>query len=231
MAPIRLHRSQWWLLIPFGWVMVGVLGSWLVWPMVILTVFLGSGGLSRCGGRTSRLERRQQQWRRHEEHLAAQRARWEGFDAAEPQVPAPRVDLTKRPPADTLVGLSGVARIPADIRERAQRLDRECVSILAYLREHGAPAEQVFDVEQIQSDFGPQALRSYLALAPGTEDTDPVLDGKTGHQLIVEQLDLLLEQVAAQLHRASRLGSDELLANHRFLTEKFGHRGDSELTI
>lgn len=58
-----------------------------------------------------------------------------------------------------------------------------------------------------------------------------MLDGKTGHQLIVEQLDLLLAQVDAHLHRASRLGSDELLANHRFLTEKFGRGGDSELTI
>lgn len=231
MAPVRLHRSQWWLLIPLGWMMVGVLGHWLVWPMVLVTIFLG-GGLSRFGGHSdraerheARLQRREEHWQRHQEHIAAQRARWEDRPAG-----TPRVDLTKRAP-ETLVSLSSSPRIPADIRERAQRLDREAVSVLTYLREHGASTAQVFEVEQIQTDFGPQALRSYLALAPGTEDTDEVLDGKTGHQLIVEQLDLLLAQVDAHLHRASRLGSDELLANHRFLTEKFGHRGDSELTI
>jgi len=229
MAPIRLHRSQWWLLIPLGWTMVGVVGHWLVWPMVLVTVLLG-GGFARFGGTAERhqvrQQRRKEHWQRHQEHLAAQRARWEQQRGQAD----PRVDLTKRAP-ETLVSLSSSPRIPADIRERAQRLDREAVSVLTYLREHGAPTAQVFEVEQIQTDFGPQALRSYLALAPGTEDTDEVLDGKTGHQLIVEQLDLLLAQVDAHLHRASRLGSDELLANHRFLTEKFGHRGDSELTI
>jgi len=215
MAPVRLHRSQWWLLIPLGWMMVGVVGHWLVWPMIFVTVFLG-GGLSRVGGCDG-----------SSRHTAKpQRPAQRGVE----QPPAPRVDLTKSAPQG-LTGLSGSPRIPADIRERAHRLDRETANVLAYLREHGAPTAQIFEVEQIQTDFGPQALRSYLALAPGTADTDEVLDGKTGHQLIVEQLDLLLAQVDAHLHRASRLGSDELLANHRFLTEKFARRGDSELTI
>lgn len=226
MTSIRLHRSQWWLLIPAGWVLVGVVGQWLVFPMVLLTIFLG-GGLSRCGGGSAKLDRRREHLQRRQEHLAAQQAHWQQRYAA----PAPRVDLTKPAPVESLATLAASARIPADVRDRAQRLDRECVSTLTYLREHGAPAAQVFEVEQIQTDFGPQALRSYLALAPGTADTTEVLDGKTGHQLIVEQLDLLLDEVAAHLHRAARFGSDALLANHRFLTDKFGPGGDSELTI
>lgn len=211
MAPIRLHRSQWWLLIPLGWVMVGVVGPWLIGPMILLTVFLGSGGMRRCGGRTNKVDMSRR------EHVAP--------------APRPSVDLRKPAPTETLSSLAASSRIPYDVRERAQRLDRECVTTLTYLREHGAATEQVFEVEQIQTDFGPQALRAYLALAPGSEDTQDVLDGKTGHQLIVEQLDLLLAEVAAHLHRAARLGSDQLLANHRFLTEKFGTRGDSELSI
>lgn len=230
MAPIRLHRSQWWLLIPLGWVLVGIVGHWLVGPMVLLTIFLG-GGLSHCG-KASKVERHQQKWQRREEQWHqeyGERAPWEQFHGAPAQT-APRVDLTKRAPVETLVSLSAAPRIPDDVRSRAQRLDQECARTLTYLREHGAATTQIFEVEQIQTDFGPQALRSYLALAPGTEDSAEVLDGKTGHQLIVEQLDLLLTQVGAHLHRAARLGSDELLAHHRFLTEKFGH-GDSELNI
>ncbi|RNI19624.1 hypothetical protein [Flexivirga caeni] len=248
MAPVRMHRPQLWLLIPLGWVMVGVVGHWLVIPMVLVTIFIGGGlGFGGCRSKSDRREqlaqrrqeqwerrqeharRHQEHWERHQEHFERHRARWEQSHGSRSQH-ADGVDLAKHDAAPTLAGLAATARIPADIRERAQRLDRECTSTLIYLREHGAPADQVFEVEQIQSDFGPQALRSYLALAPGTEDTTEVLDGKTGHQLVVEQLDLLLAQVDAQLHRASRLGSDELLANHRFLTEKFG-RGDSELTI
>lgn len=230
MTSIRLHRSQWWLLIPLGWVLVGVLGPWLVFPMILLTIFIG-GGVSRCGGGSRKLERRREQLRRRQEHFEARRAHWEQRYAGAPahDRPVARVDLAKR--VDSLADLAAAQGIPADVRERAQRLDRECVSTLTYLREHGAPTEQVFEVEQIQTDFGPQALRSYLALAPGSADSAEVLDGKTGHQLIVEQLDLLLDQVAAHLHRAARLGSDQLLANHRFLTEKFGPGGDSELTI
>lgn len=228
MTSIRLHRSQWWLLIPLGWVLVGVVGHWLVFPMILLTIILGGGLSGGCHGRARKLERRREHLQRRQEHYEARRAHWEQPYAA----PAPRVDLSKpAPPVDSLATLASSPRIPADVRERAMRLDRECVSTLTYLRQHGAPTEQVFEVEQIQTDFGPQALRSYLALAPGSADTTEVLDGKTGHQLIIEQLDLLLDQVAAHLHRAGRLGSDQLLANHRFLTEKFGPGGDSELTI
>lgn len=231
MSSIRLHRSQWWLLIPAGWMLVAYVGHWLVFPMVLVTMFIGGGGLSRCGGGSAKLDRRKEQLKHRQEHLDARRAQWEQWHGAPAQQPAPRVDLTKPAPVATLASLAGSAGIPADVRERAQRLDRESGSTLTYLREHAAPAAQVFEVEQIQSDFGPQALKSYLALAPGTADTTEVLDGKTGHQLIVEQLDLLLAQVAAHLHRAARLGSGELLANHRFLTEKFGTGGDSQLTI
>lgn len=230
MTSIRLHRSQWWLLIPAGWAMVGVFGHWLVLPMVLLTVFLGSG-MSRCGGRSAKVDRRREHLERRQEHFEARQARWDQRHTVPAQQRAPRVDLTKPAPAQSLATLAASPGIPADVRERAQRLDRESITTLTYLREHGAPTAQVFEVEQIQTDFGPQALRSYLALAPGTADTLEVLDGKTGHQLIVEQLDLLLAQVAAHLGRAARLGSDELLANHRFLTEKFGTGGDSQLTI
>lgn len=228
MSSIRLHRSQWWLLIPAGWAMVGVVGHWLVLPMVLVTVFLGSG-MSRCGGGSAKLDRRREHLQRPKEHFEARQAHWEQGHALPQQ--ASRVDLSKPAPVESLASLAAASGIPADVRERAQRLDRECVSTLTYLRQHGAPTAQIFEVEQILNDFGPQALRSYLALAPGTADTIEVLDGKTGHQLIVEQLDLLLAQTAAHLHRAARLGSDELLANHRFLTEKFGTGGDSELTI
>jgi hypothetical protein len=231
MSSIRLHRSQWWLLIPAGWLLVAYVGDWLVLPMVILTMFIGGGGLSRCGSGSAKLDRRREQLKHRQEHLDARRAQWEQWHGAPAQQPAPRVDLTKSEPVDTLTSLAALSDMPADVRQRAQRLDRECMSTLTYLRGHGAPTAQVFEVEQIQTDFGPQALKSYLALAPGTADTTEVLDGKTGHQLIVEQLDLLLAQVAAHLHRAARLGSDELLANHRFLTEKFGTGGDSQLSI
>lgn len=229
MAPIRLQRSQLWLLIPLGWALVGIVGSWLVVPMILVTVLLG-GGLSRRGRCGPRLERRREQLERRQAHLDARSARWEERHAI-PTPARPTVDLTKRTPAETLASLADSAALPGDIRERAQRLDRDCAEALDYLRQHGAPTEQVFQVEQIHTDFGPQALRSYLALAPGTADTTEVLDGRTGHQLIVEQLDLLLTQVAAQLNHAVKLGSDELLANHRFLTQKFGTNGDSELTI
>ncbi|GAB3493670.1 hypothetical protein [Flexivirga lutea] len=228
MTSIRLHRSHWWLMIPAGWALVGVVGHWLVLPMVLLTVFLGTG-LSRHG-RAARLQCRRDHEQRHQQHFESGQAPWEQRHTVAAPQPAPRVDLAKQEP-DTLTSLTALSDLPTDVRQRAQRLEHECSETLTYLRKHGAPTAQVFEVEQIQTDFGPQALRSYLALAPGTADTLEVLEGKTAHQLVIEQLDLLLAQVAAHLHRAARLGTDELLANHRFLTEKFGPGGDSELTI
>ncbi|WP_265442535.1 hypothetical protein [Flexivirga meconopsidis] len=200
---LRSNRSALWMLIPIGWVLVAMTGGWLVFPMVLLTIFLG-GGLKAGGCSGRRL--------RHREPAQ--------LDA--PTYDRPRVDLAKPAAPETLTQLADDSRLPRDVRDRALQLDRDGTAALTYLRDRGADAKEIFDVEQLVTDFGPQAVRSYLALAPGAADTEPVLDGKTGHQLVVEQLDLLIGETAARVRHAARLGSDQLLANHRFLTEKFG---------
>ncbi|NNG38477.1 hypothetical protein HJ588_04205 [Flexivirga sp. ID2601S] len=220
---LRSNRSALWLLIPLGWVLVAMTGGWLVFPMVLLTVFIGTGfRTAGCSGRRLRHGQREQ-LPAPARGLPADLHR--PVDLAKPADLTPRADQGPARP-QTLAELADDDRLPQDVRDRALQLDRDGTAALTYLRERGADAREIFDVEQLVTDFGPQAVRSYLALAPGAADTEQVLDGKTGRQLVVEQLDLLIEQTAARMRHAARLGSDQLLANHRFLTEKFGGAKD-----
>jgi hypothetical protein len=95
-------------------------------------------------------------------------------------------------------------------------------AIHAQLSSQEAADRLIFEVEQIHDDFAPTAVRGYLALPRATADTQPLHDGKTGAQLLDDQLTLLdgaLDDIVAE---AGTCGADGLLASYRFLQDKFG---------
>lgn len=204
MQSLRIPRPPW-ILIALGWVLVSQF-RWLFFPVLIMTLYAsgvipGIGlqrGSRQCGGKQEPRE------------ISGDR----------------KVDLAKHQPAPekpaSLETLASDPLLPKDLGGQARDLARECAEALTYLRQHGADAKTVFEVEQIRDDFGPQAVRSYLNLVPGTGQTEPVLDGKTGHELVGEQLGLLRESVRSRLIDSGRSGRDDFVANHKFLTEKLG---------
>ena len=127
--------------------------------------------------------------------------------------------------AQSLTVLAQHPRLPADSAKRAKALNLQCFETLAYLNERGEGAAKLrFELEQIHTDFAVEAIRSYLALPPTTANSLILHDGKTGQDLLNEQLDLLSEGVHDVQHRAEELGAEQILTSHLFVQEKFGQR-------
>jgi hypothetical protein len=131
-----------------------------------------------------------------------------------------------RASADQLNQLFNDRRLPAPHRQKLHALLHRADALHTELRSRQVGDRLIFEVEQIHDDFAPTAVRGYLALPRATADTQPVQDGKTGAQLLDEQLTLLdgaLDDIVAE---ARTHGADGLLASYRFLQNKFGSPGD-----
>jgi len=77
-------------------------------------------------------------------------------------------------------------------------------------------------VRQTALDYLPTTLSTYLELPPAYRRLHVVRDGKTAHDLLLEQLRLLdgkMKEIVANMHNND---AQALLANGRFLQEKFG---------
>ena len=130
------------------------------------------------------------------------------------------------PSAEGLLALARDVRLPADSRARLGALHVRCRESLTYLGERGQEAAGAsFLVEQIMADYAPEAVTAYLKLPPSLADVAALQDGKTGRDLLNEQLDLLLGAVRGVMDDAAQAGGQHLLAHRRFLQEKFGQKG------
>ncbi len=144
--------------------------------------------------------------------------------------PEPPVSLQKAPSGD-LEALAGDPRLPGDARARLAALNLRAREAQAYLKDRDLDgAEPGFLLRQIMTDYAPEAVQAYLKLPPSLAGVTPLQDGKTGRDLLNEQLDLLLDAVRDVMVDAAQAGSQEMLAHQRFLQDKFGKKpSDFEL--
>ncbi len=126
-----------------------------------------------------------------------------------------------------LYALAHDIRVPQDCRAKLVELRDRCRQTGSYLVERGlSEGRLAHTVHQIQHDFAPGAVRAYLQLPPTMANVAPLEDGKTGHELLTEQLDLLLKGVDDVMAEATTIGGASLKASYRFLTDKFGKKSD-----
>jgi hypothetical protein len=98
-------------------------------------------------------------------------------------------------------------------------------SILGTLAAEGAGNEadpNVYLIRQTALSYLPEAFATYLRMPRVMAERRRVADGRTPHDVFLEQLDLMdrkLEDVADDI---ARHDSDKLLANGRFIADKFG---------
>jgi hypothetical protein len=84
----------------------------------------------------------------------------------------------------------------------------------------GSP--ELFVVERTATDYLPTSLEAYLNLPKAYATLHPVQDGKTPKQVLLDQLTLLEGKLNEVADDVNRNDSDRLLANGRFLEERFG---------
>ena len=130
-------------------------------------------------------------------------------------------------PVGDLLALSRDERLPADARARLGALHFRCQESSAYLKDREQDAAGAgFMLRQIAEDYAPEAVRAYLKLPPSLANVTPLQDGKTGRDLLGEQLDLLLGAVQDIMRDAAQAGSQHLLAHQRFLKDRFAKPSD-----
>ncbi|WP_295823519.1 hypothetical protein [uncultured Deinococcus sp.] len=139
--------------------------------------------------------------------------------------PAATTAATRTAVPDAFTALHLDDRLPGDIRAQLAALDLRTAEALTHLRALGQEgSEGAYVARTIRDEYAPASVRAYLNLPRTRADVTPIEDGKTGRDLLREQLDLLLNAVQDILDATLHAGGQELLTHQRFLREKFGKK-------
>ncbi len=96
------------------------------------------------------------------------------------------------------------------------------MGVLLHYADFPPGSPDLFVVGRTATDYLPSALQVYLNLPRAYATLHKMPNGKTADQVLDDQLTLLaskMDEVADAVHKKD---SDALLANGRFLQEKFG---------
>jgi hypothetical protein len=113
-------------------------------------------------------------------------------------------------------------RVPAEIATKVSRISSTIADTLPRADELGPGSPGLFVLTQCATDYLPTALQAYLDLPRSYADQKIVDQGKTPLALLSEQLDLLGNEIDEVADAVNRADTDKLVANGRFLAEKFG---------
>jgi hypothetical protein len=99
-------------------------------------------------------------------------------------------------------------------------------SIMSTLAVEGAPGDaadpNVYLIRQTAFSYLPEAFATYLRMPRVIAERRRVANGRTPHDELLAQLDLMDRRLADVADDIARHDTDKLLANGRFLAEKFG---------
>jgi ABC-type nickel/cobalt efflux system permease component RcnA len=165
----------------------------------------------------------------HEDGRHARRERWGSSPRA---IKMQRQQSTQRPNADKRSAPTSDPRplrqpeLPIDVQVKVEQIRRKVDVLLSYADRFPPFSQDLYLVRQTASDYLPRTISAYLGLAKQAAAADKPLsaDGKTAYQELKAQLDLLdskLDDIAQDLQRQD---TDRLLANRRFLEDRFGSR-------
>lgn len=115
------------------------------------------------------------------------------------------------------------SRVADDLYAKALSIRR---SINATIPANGATNDvadpNVYLIRQTAMSYLPEAFATYTALPRATAERQAVAGGQTPHDALLAQLTLMDERLADVATAIATHDSNKLLANGRFLSEKFG---------
>jgi hypothetical protein len=113
-------------------------------------------------------------------------------------------------------------RLPPDVMARVQSIQQIILGILPRSGVLPAESPELYIVQRTAMEYLPTALESYLNLPRAYATLHPVQQGKTSKQVLLDQLGLLESKMSEVADDVHRYDADRLLANGRFLEERFG---------
>ncbi len=127
---------------------------------------------------------------------------------------------------DTLQGqLKG--RVPAPVTAKVAHIADVINSTLPRASSIGGGSEDLHAVVKTATDYLPATLQTYLDLPRAYAERRIVAPGKTSLDVLCDQLDVISTKMDEILDAVTRSDTDKLIANGRFLSDKFGGGGNS----
>ncbi|HEX5415526.1 MAG TPA: hypothetical protein VFZ25_07660 [Chloroflexota bacterium] len=188
------------------------------WLLVGLGVWLIVGRAGRHHRRSRR--NRWSHWDRDDWHAwgpSQSRSTWSQTRPAPPT-------STPDPPPDPNRPTTLPTTLPIDVEVKVEQIRHKVNVLLGYAERFPIFSQDLYLVRQTASEYLPKTLDAYKALAVSGSTEVTADSGKTAHQELSEQLDLLDSKLTEIAEDLQRRDMDKLLANRRFLEERFGHR-------
>jgi hypothetical protein len=113
-------------------------------------------------------------------------------------------------------------RLPPDVMAKVQSIQQIILGILPRSGVLASDSPELYIVQRTATEYLPTALESYLNLPRAYATLHPVQQGKTSKQVLLDQLGLLESKMSEVADDVHRYDADRLLANGRFLEERFG---------
>jgi len=195
--------------------LVALAGSSVSWIMFGVMLWVGMWML--FGGR--RRHRRRMRWAAATQHVTPQPP----YPVVPPSRPAPAL-LAGRP------GPRPASQLPPDVDRKVDRIRRKAAVLGQHAERFPLGSRDLYVVQHTTADYLPTTINAFLEVPAWSVDT-PTSDGRTPLKILHDQLGLLeakLDEIAESV-RNQRV--DRLLANGRFLEERFGRGDDEELNI
>lgn len=124
------------------------------------------------------------------------------------------------------------AAIPAAAVALVREITERCGAAATYLAPQGrSSGVEAIEVERIRDDYAPEAVRGYLALPPWSAHDTVLADGKTGAQLLVDQLQLLADRLQVIQESVALTGGEQLRTHGAFLRDRFPSDRDGPLSL
>lgn len=112
-------------------------------------------------------------------------------------------------------------RLPPDIAAQVADIATAVTEILPRLAARNVVDATFADVRSTAMSYLPDTLNAYLAVPAAYRNTAVIRDGKTARQIVVEQLTVLAGKMHEIAQDAVQDDAQALLANGRFLKERF----------
>jgi hypothetical protein len=131
-------------------------------------------------------------------------------------------------PAAAASAPSKSSRLPADVEAKAEQVRRKAEALAAQSDRFPPFSQDLYLVRQTANDYLPRTLETYTSMPPESVDLPMVNGGKTPHQELNAQLDLLNSKLDEIAHELERQSNERLMANRKFLQDRFELRNQPD---
>lgn len=113
-------------------------------------------------------------------------------------------------------------RLPDELAAKVGAIRETILEIVPKVNASAIDRQDLFALERTVTDYLPSTINAYVTLPRAYANTRVVQDGKTAKDLLGEQLDLIEEKMQAIGEAVARDDLNKLLAQGRFLEDRFG---------